>query len=335
MKWRWYSNTSIAAVLLAMGLLAASLAPHLRPSTEAVRLRNALLFDQSGLHDFDWTPSGVPSSYRLDRQAPTALFSQVAQELKLAALPSDWDRALRIAQHLVIHATSGGAAQSDLEGTYRQIIGGGGYCADYTTVFIAIAKSAGVFSREWAFSFDGFGGYGHALIEVYDAESGQWRMLDVFNNFYPVDRGTGQPMSVVSFRQHVMAGQGTVDLRRISAGRLGFKDDSEVYAYYHRGIDQWYLWWGNAVFDYDASLATRLMGPVSRSAEQLTAIALGVHPRIRPVPTEANASMRQRMFRLQWRLFATAIAGAALILLLLAQSIARLKIHRTQGHWHA
>jgi hypothetical protein len=50
----WFASArGIAANLLALGCVAAWLAWHAYPSTEAVRLRNALLFEAGTQSDFD------------------------------------------------------------------------------------------------------------------------------------------------------------------------------------------------------------------------------------------------------------------------------------------
>ena len=74
-------------------------------------------------------------------------------------------------------------------------------------------------------------------------------------------------------------------------------------------------------------MATRGSGSAWRSLEQLAAVALGVLPTIRPVPSASNAGMRDAMQRLHWRLLATAVAGVALALLLATQALSRWR------HW--
>lgn len=332
MKPRLTSLPAIAATLLALLTLCATLLPHVRPSSEAVRLRNALLFDRAGPADFAWTPAQRPASFPTDSAPLPAMLATETAALLATPGQSDWDKSLRIASHLIVHARNGGAAQSDLAGTYQTILAGGGYCADFTTVFIAMARQAGVFAREWAFSFDGYGGHGHALVEVWDNNSQRWRMLDVFHNFYAVDHVTRQPLSALAFRAHIAGDGSAVDIVRIGAGRDGFRSNAALYQYYRGGVDQWYLWWGNAVYRYDASPATRLLGHLSRSGEQLLAIALGDHPRIRALPTSTNGPLREAAFRLQWRLTATLVAGVLLAVLLAWQLLAR---RHNRGPAHA
>ena len=57
----------------------------------------------------------------------------------------------------------------------------------------ALAHASGLAVRPWAFSFDGLGGHGHIVVEVFDRQRGRWIMLDIFNNVIPVDRRSGQP----------------------------------------------------------------------------------------------------------------------------------------------
>ena len=54
-----------------------------------------------------------------------------------------------------------------------------------------LAGAAGLTAREWGFSFDGFGGHGHALVEVYDRGLSKWVFLDVYNNIQALDAATG------------------------------------------------------------------------------------------------------------------------------------------------
>jgi Transglutaminase-like superfamily len=311
-----HSPLAIAAVVLALLLLLVSTARLARPSSEAVRLRNALLFDETQAGDLDWTPAQVPSSFATDAGSPDRQFANVVQSLGLAGLPDDRARVVRISQHLLEKANWGHAALADLAGTYAAIRNGRGYCSDFTTVFIAIAHSAGIFAREWAFSFDGFGGYGHALVEYFDRDTGQWAMLDVFNNWMPLDAVTGQTMPVSTFRQRLLTGRQDVRVLRLGPARFGFRDEADLWRYYQRGADQWYLWWGNAVFAYDSAPPSRMFGGISRSLEQLGAVAWGTHPRIRPVPTPTNAAMRKDMHELKLRLLLSAAIGTALVAML-------------------
>lgn len=316
---RLASNGALFVVVLALLFLGACLLPLLTDSREAVRLRNALLFDEAASADFDWTPEQSPVSFARDRTIPHSVLSRATTALLGPAGESDWQRSLRIANHLLAHAGRGGAAQSDLEGTYRIILAGSGYCADYTSTFIAMASAAGIFAREWGFSFNGYGGGGHVLVEIWDRDTRRWQMLDVFNNFYAAETGSGQPLSAMAFRERLASGRDNFALRRLGPGRDGFRDQQALLDYYRRGVDEWYLWWGNAVYRYDASWAVRTLGPLSRSAEQLVAIATGVHPRMRALPTPGNGEARHRIQHLRKQLLAGAVIALALMALLATQ----------------
>ena len=104
--------------------------------------------------------------------------------------------------------TGGGVPiQADLHETYRRIrANGDGYCGDFADVYTGLLNAAGVFSRNWAFSFDGYGGRGHIVNEVWIRGADQWVLLDVFNNIYFVD-AKGRPMSALAVRQALLDGQ--------------------------------------------------------------------------------------------------------------------------------
>lgn len=311
--WRWAFFACAAASLL----LALTLLPHLTASSELVRLRNALLLQpEPATHD--WTPANVPSDYARDAGAPDALYAEIVRRHALAVPGDDWATAQRIAAHLVgTGKRSGGAIQADLAETYQRITAQGeGYCGDFVDVFTGLATAAGSFTRAWAFSFDGFGGHGHIFNEVWDREAGAWRMVDVFNNVYPVD-ATGRGLSATEFRTSLLRGDAGLRLVPLAPeGRPGFVHEHKAIDYYRRGLPEWYLWWGNNVFGYDQAPAVRTLGTVSRSLEQLGGIAAGVHPGLRVLATpdnaaqrEALAALRQRVIALLWVGAATAVTG--------------------------
>lgn len=291
-----------ALLACALVVLAAvlSLLPHFKDSAELVRMRNALLIDFTDTPRFDWTPADMPADFAAEKAAPTEQFVMRAQALHLERLPGDWERALAIGRHLLENrrnaATMGTAIQSDLEQTYAAIRGSGtGYCADFSDVFDAMALAAGLQVRTWAFSFEGFGGLGHVFNEVWDERHGRWLMLDVANNFFPVDEA-GRPMSGLEYRERVRRGAGAPRVEAVEPLALtGFANAEAAAKYYRRGLHQWYMWWGNAVFTYDDALLVRALGPVSRSLEQLGGIAQGVFPRIRVLVEPENRAMVERM----------------------------------------
>jgi len=298
---------------LALILVAGYVARKAYPATEAVRVRNAFLIEPSTVADFEWTPSSVPDSFRQETQSATREFVEVVHRLGATSLHTNWDKALAIAGHLSERAADRGPIQSDLATTYRRIRGGYGYCADFVRVFLALAHAAGLFARQWAFSLDGFGGHGHTFVEVYDDSRGKWLALDVHNNFHFADAASGEPLSAFELREALSDGRRALDMRPNGSGRSGFVHAEKGRDYYRRGLDEWYLWWGNAVFSYDAqplvALARRLSDRLAHVAGHLT----GVQPRMRILPTPENAAQRRRMAGLKARL-----GWAAVLALLLS-----------------
>jgi hypothetical protein len=194
-------------------------------------------------------------------------------------------------------------------------------------VFEALALAAGLKVRTWAFSFEGFGGKGHIFNEVWDAAAGGWLMLDVFNNVYFVD-AQGRPMSGLALRDALQAGAQPPRMVPIQPSvRPNFRTDDAAQAYFRRGLGEWYMWWGNAVYTYDRALLVRALGPVSRSLEQLGAIAQGVHPRIRILDAPENRPKVRTMWWLRLHLLAALAASVCAVAvalgLLLAQARAR------------
>lgn len=293
-----------ASALLTL-ILAGSLAPHFKDSAELVRMRNALLL-QSEPAAHDWSPASAPASFAVETGAPTPLYADVVARNGLRVEGDDWATTLNIGQHLLVEGQrSGRAIQSDLEQTYRRITERGeGYCGDFADSFTGLATAAGVFSRPWAFSFDGYGGRGHIFNEIWDRRSGRWIMIDVFNNFYVVDR-SGQPLSAMAFRSALLTDAAAVRLVPVKASaRPGFVREDRALAYYRRGLPEWYMWWGNNVFEYDRAPLVQALGQTHRALEQLGGIAAGVHPPIRILETADNLPQREAMAWLRASLFA-------------------------------
>lgn len=211
----WKATFWLSALLMVLAV--ASLAPYLTSSTEIVRMRNALVYDSKPAQA-DWTPAALPENYLAERAPPTSTFSRVVEEHGLIAQGDDWETALRIGRQLlsgvVAHGGNGGAIQSGLDETYREITATGrGYCGDYVDVFTALANASGIFSRSWAFSFGGFDGHGHIFNEIWDRKTASWRMIDVFNNYYVVDEDE-RPLSALEFREALL-GAGPVRWRAV------------------------------------------------------------------------------------------------------------------------
>ena len=298
-----------------MALLAVSFA-LLQEATdprEAVRLRNSLLASAGVPQDFSWTPTTTPASFLVNRDPPPESIMLAARQVVTAT--DGWSQGIQIATHLGQVSPRGGAIQSSTADTYRTMrTTGGGYCADYTQVFIGLATAAGLPVREWGLAFDGFGGDGHAIVEVYDESRAQWLMLDPFNSFYPADAVTGEPMSVLELRARLATPDplATTRIVRIVPAAFGFGDDANLVEYFQRGVDQFYLWWGSNVFSYERQPLVAAAGRVSRSAEQLVGIATGVHPGIRIYPTPGN---RPLIAQLAGTRTHTLLYGAAILAL--------------------
>jgi hypothetical protein len=307
----------IAAGVCAAALLAvtASLAPHLASSSELVRLRNALVY-QPVPADAGWNPAARPADFAVDSPPPAPLFTQVVRDERLRDAGADWPVALAAARHLL----QGGKRhsepiQADLATTYRRIVGEGrGYCGDYADVFIALAQAAGLHSRAWAFSFDGFGGHGHIFNEVWDSERERWVALDIHNNMLFLD-AAGEPLSALALRALLARGEAPRLQRIRDDVRPGYVHADRALDYYRRGLPEWYLWWGSAVQAMDTHPLVRLLAPLGRPLEQLAALAAGVHPRLRVLHDEANATQRQALESLRLRLLALPWLALATLLL--------------------
>lgn len=313
---------SIAVNIGLLVMLAAFLASMAVPASEATRLRNALLLDAGTERDFDWTPAAVPAGYKAEHALPTAQYRDIVLELEIEALAADWPKALKLAGHLTQNARDRGAIQSDADTAYRGIVGDGrGYCADFTQVYLGLAHAAGLFAREWGFSVDGFGGNGHAFVEVFDRQRGRWIWLDVYNNVHAIDRRTGEPLSAADLRSSLATGIEAISIQANGPGRLGYKHTEKLIDYYRRGAAEWYLWWGNAVFSYDANKLVRAGQTLGAPVAQLTAIAIGEHPRIKALSGPQNAGQLERMAALRVQLILMTVLGILLTLTLVVELV--------------
>jgi len=310
-------RAAVVANIVAIALLAGFVLTKAYPSSEAVRLRNALILDVGADPDFNWTPHEPPADYLMERRKPLPEFVADAQRVAGDSVHGDWPKALALAAMLTKNARRVGPIQANLYSTYRAILDEGrGYCADYVDAYLALSHAAGLPVRVWAFSFDGFGGHGHAFVEVFDGLRQKWLFLDVFNNVHAIDATTGEPLSAIEFREFALGKREAPIIRRNGPSRLGFSIESKLVDYYRRGAAEWYLWWGNAIYSYDAHPAVRVADRVSYSLGQLTAIVVGVHPRIKVLATPENMAQVQRMVRLRWTLLLiTALVFALSIIL--------------------
>jgi hypothetical protein len=297
-----------AAVLLVLcidiGRLA--LAPTREASIDAVRIRNAMVAELGDPAETDWPPNAPPPNYHLETLPPPAFFMAVVDEVvpPEARQEPALATALRLARHLHSASRPGEPIQSDTQDTYEKILTGqGGYCADYTQVFDALALAAGLQVREWGFTWEDMAN-GHAFNEVWDPELSKWVLVDVFNSFYVVDADTGVPMGALEFRASLLkeAGSGEAQLVPIVADRFGFKSSEKALNWFFRGVPRMYLLLGNNVVSYDANPAIQLTEVLPRSVEMMVAILIGKHPRFLFVPPASHPEVRDQVEQLHEQL---------------------------------
>jgi hypothetical protein len=281
-----------------------TLLPQGTSSTDLARVRNAMVFDAVPREAFEWTTAKIPAGFMLDDVPPDPYFVEVARRLDLDALTDDWQRAIAISRHLLASQPrlTGGPIQAPLRETHRRIVEGGeGYCADFVRAFQALAAPAGMPLRTWAFSFDGFGGHGHIVVEIWNRQLGRWEMLDLFNNVY-FPGADGLPLDAMAVRDgFVRDAAAMVSLPLVAQARPGYKTESKLRDYYVAGLDEWYLWWGNNPFSYENASAVRALTPASRPLAQLGAIAQGVQPHAVGLATASNDGQVSAMRRLTWQ----------------------------------
>ncbi|MBK5204517.1 MAG: transglutaminase domain-containing protein [Polaromonas sp.] len=307
---RWRRGVWLSLAVLVLSVL--SLAPYLTSSTELVRMRNALVLIEERGHGFDWTPDSMPPDFMLERGPADPVFVEAAGRLGLAGMSSDWDKVTAISRHLLSNPhLVGTPIQSNLRDTYRHIIDNGtGYCGDFTRVFMAFAITAGIPVRAWSFSFDGFGGDGHIWPEIWNRQLKRWQLVDIFNNFY-FQGQDGVPISAAEFRHAMLTAPKSIHRALLyPAARPGYGIEEKMWAWYRRGLPEWYMVWGNNVFSYDKALMVRHLGHFSRSLEQLEAIAIGVYPPVSLMVTETNRDKVNALWRLRFHFFVAACVGA-------------------------
>ena len=321
-RWSRLFVAGALACLLALALVA----PHLTSGAELVRLRHALALGPDASPDADWQPPDWPADYLTEQVPPDPYFVAVAQRLGLAALPDDWSRGIAIARHLVGSAPQllGGAIQHDLRHTYEAIVQrGDGYCRDFIRTYTAIAHAAGLPMRTRAFSFDGFGGHGHIWIEIWNRDRARWQLIDVFQNYYYVD-GDAEPLSALGLRQALASGSPGLRLLPLHEGvPPGWAIEAKARDYLQRGLAEWYIPWGHAVFTADAAWPTRWFAGRSRIAEGLGAVFVDVQPQIRMLATAENAGQRADMRSLRWRVQAAGALALLGLVLLVAAAVVR------------
>lgn len=164
----------------------------------------------------------------------------------------------------------------------------------------------------------GFGGHGHIFNEVWDGDSASWRMIAM--------RTSG--------RYRRSSSDSGFSTERPSTGAPwrpppGRHTTEKAVEYYSRGAAEWYLYWGNNIFEYDRDRLIRPAGTVSRSIEQLSSIVAGIHPQIHVLETPANEAQRHELHMLRIDLLVVAIL-VPLLLLIAVTGAFRLRMLRTR-----
>lgn len=291
------------------------------PIKQALRVRNAFLLRRGEDDDFGWTPARVPHHFRTERKQPPESIAAAVHNAGMAEIASDWTRALAIVELLIRHNKADAPIRADLATTYSGILAGRGYCADYVRVFLAAAPVAGLFCRQWAFSFDGFGSHGHTVVEIWDRQHSQWRLLDVHNNVYAVKAGTEEPLDALAVRDALCVVPQALEFVQAAPGRLGFRYPHKLIDYYRRGAGEWYLWFGNDVVSRERSGFLGLVARVSPPLAHRLASVVSGGPLLVVATTPDNVPAIRRMEALRRRV--TIVAGliVSLIALLVLQGI--------------
>ena len=319
---------AIAATLLALLGLFAHVLLHAVPSSEAVRLRNSLLILPADAGAGEWTPENAPSTFLSERRSVPEPIIAAAQAVVAGMPDSDLAKARALASHLTTRVQDKGPIQSlDLGHTYRSIMEEGrGYCSDIVDAYMALTLAAGLPVRAWAFSFDGFGGHGHIVVEVFDRASQHWVMLDVFNNVMPLSSSSEAPMSAREFVAAFRSDESSVRFVPIGPGRPGYRYDDKLRDYYRWGIDEWYLWNGNNVVSRAANHPfVGWLADIAEPLGELAAIALGDFPKIVPLKSSTNGPQVEHMLNLRSQLLWITAVCVVLLVMLMFELVALLR----------
>lgn len=318
----------LALDLLALLVLGLWLISHAIPSSEAVRIRNALSFgDVIQEADAGWAPGNAPPGFSFQEKPLPPELAKALSQLDFSQAHDDWSRSQVVAIHLQGYIKDKGPVMAGLEQTYRKVVAEGeGYCGDYARLFSAMTQAAGIPVRQWNFSFDGYGGHGHIFNEVWDASTGRWLLIDVYNNFVFVDSVSGKPLSGMEFRAALRGESAPPRLVTLNTAiRPGNDIPPQAIDYYRRGANEWYLLWGSDITGSDQNPWVKWTDKASRHLSQFMAIVAGVQPELRIIATPESTNQIAALEQLHKHLIV--VLSASLILLLLAFMlwIARLK----------
>lgn len=253
---------------------------HLIDSNRSIRVRNSLLLITSEYNNINWSPNGVPKSFKQETLKPPSVFKDIVLEVTNSD-QSNLEKAISLAQHLRKTPGPETPVKSNSITTYYEIVKNGlGYCADYTQVFVALAHAASIPVREWGFAIDNYNG-GHAFVEIWEPKISNWVFIDPSISFIVIDKITRKPLSVYEFNYKLLHEETeTISIIPILEGRFGWRDKNGALDFYKRGAKQFFLYWGNNIFTYENNTIIRLAEKLSRSMGQFIGIMIGVNPEI-------------------------------------------------------
>jgi hypothetical protein len=307
----------------------------LTPSSEAVRVRNSLIFDTVSERELMWAPAEFPETFKREHDQPPADFQQALQKVfgSTKAASRNFSDALALGNYLAIPGFHGGAIQRDSITALHGIVDHGtGYCADFAQVYSGLAHASSIAVREWGMSFDGFGGNGHSFNEIYDEERQRWVFIDTYFSFYVQDKFTGEPLSVLEFRKKLLSKseRHSIKVVPINDKRFLFASEANALDYYAGGIGELFMIWGNNVFEYDRSTAVAAADTFSRAIEQLAGIVIGVHPEIRIIRTNQNRDSIHKLHAVRSQFLSLMVIGLVAFILLIWQIIGILRSRPTR-----
>jgi hypothetical protein len=298
---RWMRQTLVLRRLLygVSGLLFAltsiGLLLIVMDNDKAVRARYALISEAGSEKELTRPPDRPPSGFVIERGRVPDELAKAVESLDLDEEDDAYRKAVSLAAHIASGPGPGkGELDIDVVSTYRAVISDRyGDCTDYARLFAGLGYAAGLDTRIWTTSFEGFGSVGHVFSEFYSPESG-WLFLDPINSFVVVDERTRQPLSVAEFRNRLLLAEESRNLvvEPISERRFGFDSAEQAIEYYRRGADRFALRMANDVLSYDELPWVRLLGPQFRWLEQGLSIAFDKYPHLMILETPNN---RQEM----------------------------------------
>lgn len=300
------------------------------PEERAVRARNALLLRYGRGTRFDWTPDDVPADFRLGDRSLPPVIERALLASDLRTIGGGSERALAITGWLMRNVSDGGGIRADLATTWRGIERGLGYCADFVRLFMVIAAYLDLFCRRWDFSFDGYGGHGHTVVEVYDRDRARWMFIDVYNNVYAVREPSDRPLGAMELRAELLRDPSNIRFVRASSARVGYPHHEKLVEYYVRGAGEWCLWWGNDEARRERAWLARVLLLISGKLAYRLVTGMLTAPPLVVADSGHDRVALNRMAALRRQLtYAAGVAAAAAVILIAALLVMTIIDHRT------